>query len=223
MLFISLSKLCTLYILQLLLNGFLLFPMVHLYRIVAETSPLYYCMMAVAILLLPIIPSLLGTIIGTGIYYIMHKPSVLLARLKTVAAVIILFTYLTYIFLHFSAAPEGSTTTLFSLFSGEGPLDKAIQSIVSLQGFAFVLYLSGILLLGYLMACLIGRIFRHWYCDLSRNTKSVSLQGAYSFYEKGIIGALIARERHRYFSIPVYVINTALGYMMAAILLFLPL
>ena len=217
MLFISLSKLCTLYILQLLLNGFLLFPMVHLYRIVAETSPLYYCMMAVAILLLPIIPSLLGTIIGTGIYYIMHKPSVLLARLKTVAAVIILFTYLTYIFLHFSAAPEGSTTTLFSLFSGEGPLDKAIQSIVSLQGFAFVLYLSGILLLGYLMACLIGRIFRHWYCDLSRNTKSVSLQGAYSFTKKGIIGALVARERHRYFSIPVYVINTASGYMMATV------
>lgn len=217
MLFVSLSKLCTLYILQLLLNGFLLFPMVHLYRIVAETSLLYYCMMAVAILLLPIIPSLLGTIIGTGIYYIMHKPSILLARLKTVAAVIILFTYLTYIFLHFSAAPEDSTTTLFSLFSGEGPLDKAIQSIVSLQGFAFVLYLSGVLLLGYLMACLIGRIFRHWYCDLSHDTKSVSLQGAYSFAQKGIIGALIARERHRYFSIPVYVINTALGYMMAAI------
>ena len=114
-------------------------------------------MMAVAILLLPIIPSLLGTIIGTGIYYIMHKPSVLLARLKTVAAVIILFTYLTYIFLHFSAAPEGSTTTLFSLFSGEGPLDKAIQSIMSLQGFAFILYLSGVLLLGYLMSRLICR------------------------------------------------------------------
>ena len=88
---------------------------------------------------------------------------------------------------------------------------------MSLQGFAFVLYLSGVLLLGYLMACLIGRIFRHWYCDLSHDTKSVSLQGAYSFAQKGIIGALIARERHRYFSIPVYVINTALGYMMAAI------
>ena len=67
------------------------------------------------------------------------------------------------------------------------------------------------------MACLIGRIFRHWYCDLSHDTKSVSLQGAYSFAQKGIISALIARERHRYFSIPVYVINTALGYMMAAI------
>lgn len=217
MLYISLSKLSILYILQLFLNSFLLFPMVHLYRIAAETSPLYYFAMAVVVLLLPVIPSLLGTIIGTGIYYIMHKPSILLARLKTVAAVIILFTYLTYIFLHFSAAPEDSTTTLFSLFSGEGPLDKAIQSIVSLQGFAFVLYLSGVLLLGYLMACLIGRIFRHWYCDLSHDTKSVSLQGAYSFAQKGIIGALIARERHRYFSIPVYVINTALGYMMAAI------
>ena len=116
-----------------------------------------------------------------------------------------------------TALMDETTTTLFSLFSGEGPLDKAIQSIVSLQGFAFVLYLSGVLLLGYLMACLIGRIFRHWYCDLSHDTKSVSLQGAYSFAQKGIIGALIARERHRYFSIPVYVINTALGYMMAAI------
>lgn len=217
MLFISLSKLCTLYILQLLLNGFLLFPMVHLYRIVAETSPLYYCAMAVVILLLPVIPSLLGTIIGAGIHYVMHKPSVLLARLKTVAAVIVLFAYLAYIFLRFSAVPGSSTTTLFSLFSGEGLLNKAIQSIVSLQGFAFVLYLSGILLLGYLMARLIGRIFRHWYCDLSRNTKSVSLQGSYSFKHKGIVVALIARERHRYFSIPVYVINTALGYMMAAI------
>ena len=218
MLYISLSKLCILYILQLFLNSFLLFPMVHLYRIVAETSLLYYCMMAVAILLLPIIPSLLGTIIGTGTYYIMHKPSILLARLKTVAAVIILFAYLAYIFLRFSAVPGGSTNTiLIPLFSGKGLLDKSIQSIVSLQGFAFVLYLSGVLLLGYLMACLIGRIFRHWYCDLSHDTKSVSLQGAYSFAQKGIIGTLIARERHRYFSIPVYVINTALGYMMAAI------
>lgn len=217
MLYISLSKLCTLYILQLFINGFLLFPMAHLYRIVAETSHLYYCAMAVVILLLPVIPSLLGTIIGTGIHYVMHKPSVLLVRLKTVAALIVLFTYLAYIFLRFSAVPGSSTTTLFSLFLGEGPLDKAIQAIVSLQGFAFVSYLSGILLFGYFLARLIGRIFQHWYCDLSRNTKSVSLQGAYSFTQKGIIGALIARERHRYFSIPVYVINTALGYMMAAI------
>ena len=217
MLFISLSKLCILYILQLFLNGILLFPMVHLYRMVVETSPLYYCMIAVVILLLPIIPSLFGTIMGTGIYYIMHRPSVLLARLKTVAAVIILFAYLTYIFLHFSAAPEGSMTTLFSLPSGEGLLDKAIQSIVNLHGFAFVSYLSGVLLFGYLMARLIIRIFRHWYCDLSRNTKSAFLHGPHSFTQKGIVGALIARERHRYFSIPVYVINTALGYMMAAI------
>ena len=69
----------------------------------------------------------------------------------------------------------------------------------------------------YLMSRLICNIFRHWYCDLSRNTKSTSLQGAYSFKHKGIVGALVARERHRYFSIPVYVINTASGYMMATV------
>lgn len=67
------------------------------------------------------------------------------------------------------------------------------------------------------MSRLICSIFRHWYCDLSRNTKSTSLQGAYSFKHKGIVGALVARERHRYFSIPVYVINTASGYMMATV------
>ena len=218
MLYISLSKLCILYILQLFLNSFLLFPMVHLYRIAAETSPLYYFAMAVVVLLLPVIPSLLGTILGTGIYYIMHKLSILRPRLKTVAAVIILFAYLAYIFLRFSAVPRGSTNTiLIPLFSGKGLLDKAIQSIVSLQGFSFILYLSGVLLLGYLMSRLICSIFRHWYCDLSRNTKSTSLQGAYSFKHKGIVGALVARERHRYFSIPVYVINTASGYMMATV------
>ena len=119
MLFISLSKLCTLYILQLLLNGFLLFPMVHLYRIVAETSLLYYCMMAVAILLLPIIPSLLGTIIGTGIYYIMHKPSILLARLKTVAAVIILFTYSdVYLFTFFRCPRRFNDHAVFPVLRG---------------------------------------------------------------------------------------------------------
>ena len=62
-----------------------------------------------------------------------------------------------------------------------------------------------------------GMQYLNFVCDIYQVPSKERQQNIERLIHKGIVGALVARERHRYFSIPVYVINTASGYMMATV------
>ena len=63
------SKLSILYLVQAVLDMTLLFPMAVLFGLTADMKISYYPVMAGVVLLFPIIPGLLGTIVGTKVHH----------------------------------------------------------------------------------------------------------------------------------------------------------
>ena len=109
------SKLSILYLVQAVLDMTLLFPMAVLFGLTADMKISYYPVMAWVVLLFPIIPSLLGTIVGTKVHHILKSSSALVTRLKTIGAVLILFAFMTFMFCKFPDIVAGDAGFNFSI------------------------------------------------------------------------------------------------------------
>lgn len=82
------------------------------------------------------------------------------------------------------------------------------------------LYVAAVLGMGgVLLYCLSG-LYRRWYCSAVHNTKQQKFD-LQSFRQHGLIATLVSREHTRYFSLPVYLTNTACGYLFAAVFVIL--
>ena len=88
------SKLSILYIVEVILTVALLLPMMVLFGLTAGMGFLFYLMVVGITLLFPIIPGLLGTMIGTQIYYVLKSSSARTARIKATGAILILFAFM---------------------------------------------------------------------------------------------------------------------------------
>lgn len=87
---LTISKLFILYVVAAFLDTLLLLPMTILFGTATGEGIHFYLITMVNVLLLPIIPCLLGTIIGTCIYRILRNPSATLVRTKTMLSVALL-------------------------------------------------------------------------------------------------------------------------------------
>lgn len=176
------SKLSILYLVQAVLDMTLLFPMAVLFGLTADMKISYYPVMAGVVLLFPIIPGLLGTIVGTKVHHILKSSSALVTRLKTIGAVLILFAFMTFMFCKFPDIVAGDTGFNFSI------------SAISIPGSRYV-HLPAIL------SALIGTLSTCGTCYLLLKYFSNSLLlGGYIVC--GIILLLISICRRVYFGIP---------------------
>lgn len=61
-------------------------------------------------------------------------------------------------------------------------------------------------------------LYQNWYCNIIHHTKYQNTnRNKQSFKQNSLMTALVKRERVRYFSLPVYLTNTACGFLFAAI------
>ena len=74
------SKLLVLNLVLVFLDMILLLPMIVLFGITTGAGIFFYLIMAGNTLLFPMIPCLLGTMVGSGIYRILRSPSELFIR-----------------------------------------------------------------------------------------------------------------------------------------------
>ncbi len=212
---LTISKLVILYVVVALLDILLLLPMVILFGMTSDAGILFYLIMTVNVLLLPIIPCLLGSIIGTGIYSILRNPSAFLVRLKTMLIVALLLTYVVFMLWKFPDMTKGdfrfglTSTMLFSLGNRytKSLLQHSIPSLAT--------YWTAILLIGNLLFRNLIDIYRRWYCNFDTDKRISTPLGSKAFIPRKIITALIKREQSRYFSTPVYITNTACGFLFA--------
>lgn len=211
------SKLLVLNIILAFLDMILLLPMIVLFGTTAGTGILFYLIMAGNIILLQTIPCLLGTIIGTGIYHILRSPSALFSRLKTILIVLFLFVFMGFMFWKFPELSKGgihfnfATTALYRLINR---CARALlqRNVLSLVAYWTTIMISDVILLRGLIA-----IYRNWYCNSISNKETSSPVSSKAFVPNSAISTLIKRERRRYFSIPVYMTNTACGFLFAAV------
>ena len=216
---LTVSKLFVLYLILALLDMLLLLPMAIFFGITSGTGILSYLIMTVNVLLLPAVPCLFGTIIGAGIYHVLRSPSALVVRLKTIFVVVLLFAYMVFMFWKFPDISKGgfslTSTMLFSLGS------RYMKSLLQHNIKSLAAYWTAILLVGGLLLHALMVIFRNWYCNSDSSREISAFIGSKAFIPNKAISALIKRERRRYFSTPVYITNTACGFLFAIVFVIL--
>ena len=208
------AKLSVLYFVQAILDLIMLFPMIVFFGFTVEMSAVYYLLMAFMVLLLPIVPGLFGTIIGTGIYRILTSSSILITRI-TIGAILILFFFLIFMFWKFPEIENGG----FSIAVVSIPIPY-ITGFFYQEFLPMAVYVATVLGMGGVLLYCLSRLYRHWYCSAVHNARQQKLD-LQSFRQQGLMTTLVSRERTRYFSLPVYLTNTACGFLFAAVFVIL--
>lgn len=212
------SKLSVLYFVQAALDMTLLFPVTVLFGLTAGMKILYYPIMAGVVLLFPIIPGLLGTIVGTKIHRILKSSSALITRLKTAGAVLILFTFMTFMFCKFPDIVAGNVSFNFSISVASIPVSRYVHLILCCNHLSLGLYTGTVLFVGSLLLFGLSKIYQNWYCNAVQHTKNQNANWNKPFFKQSdLMPALVKRERIRYVSLPVYLTNTACGFLFAAV------
>lgn len=218
---LTVSKLFVLYLILALLDMLLLLPMAILFRITSGAGILSYLIMTVNVLLLPTVPCLFGIIIGAGIYHVLRSPSALVVRLKTIFVVVLLFAYMVFMFWKFPDISKGgfsfslTSTMLFSLGS------RYMKSLLRHNILPLAAYWTAILLVCGLLLHGLMVIYRNWYCNSDSSREISAFIGSKAFIPNKAISALIKREQRRYFSTPVYITNTACGFLLSIVFVIL--
>lgn len=217
------SKLSILYMVEVILTVALLLPMMVLFGLTAGMGFLFYLMVVGITLLFPIIPSLLGTMIGTQIYYVLKSSSVRTARIKATGAILILFAFMLFMFCKFPDIAAGNlgdsfSTSAFTISAGE-----YIQRLLYGDYLLIGIYFGTVFLVGGFLTYGLTKIYQSWYSnDTTQSSKYQTVDwGKQTAKQNNTSSALLARERIRYFSLPVYLTNTACGWLFAAVFVLL--
>lgn len=211
------SKLFILYVFLVFLDMILLFPADVLFGITAGTGIVFYLISIGNLLFFPIVPCLLGAIIGTEIYRILRSTSVLIARLKTILTVLFLFAFIVFMFLKFPEISKGTihfSSKAATLYIAASRYVKSFlyHNVLSLAAYWGIILLASCLLLHGLMVS-----YQNWYC-MSKGQKEKSMDiSSNMFIKYSMISTLVTRERRRYFSTPAYFTNTSIGFMLATV------
>ena len=230
-----------------ILNGMLLFPAAVLYGAINGCGMLYYILLIADVLVLPIVPCLLGTLAGAQLFRMLKKLSVLTARCRLIIPALLLPVFIAYMFLGFSVSSDTSNISnklsmqeflqTADLFLAEASIYRSfsryVSSLLHNDIIATVVYQLTVPAAGMLILYLLTRFCRRQQNVRSMHTndscisarrlnpgtskKSRRNRPLYAFTQRSLKSALAARERRRYFSIPVYFTNTALGLLSASI------
>ena len=201
----------------------LLLPMMVLFGLTAGMGFPFYLIVLGITILFPVIPGLLGTMFGTQIYRILKNSSARIARLKAAAAILILFAFMIFMFCKFPDIAAGNfgdviSTSTFTLYAGQ-----YIHRLLNGDYLLIGIYFGGVFLIGVTLLYGLIKIFRNWYSnDAIQGSKSQPVDwNKQTTKQHSPVSALLERERTRYFSLPVYLTNTACGLLFAAVFVLL--
>ena len=202
-----LSKLTVLFMVEVALTVALLLPMMVLFGLTAGMGFPFYLIVLGITILFPVIPGLLGTMFGTQIYRILKNSSARIARLKAAAAILILFAFMIFMFCKFPDIAAG----------------QYIHRLLNGDYLLIGIYFGGVFLIGVTLLYGLIKIFRNWYSnDAIQGSKSQPVDwNKQTTKQHSPVSALLERERTRYFSLPVYLTNTACGLLFAAVFVLL--
>ena len=168
-----LSKLTVLFMVEVALTVALLLPMMVLFGLTADMGFPFYLIVLGITIIFPVIPGLLGTMIGTQIYRILKSSSARIARLKAAAAILVLFAFMIFMFCKFPDIAAGNfgdviSTSTFTLYAGQ-----YIHRLLNGDYLLIGIYFGGVFLIGVTLLYGLIKIFRNWYSnDAIQGSKS---------------------------------------------------
>lgn len=207
---IIIAKLGIIYVYVFIICFILIYPPVIYYGIIQETSIFYYLIQFAEVVLLPILPMNIGILIGLLIYRIFKCFQFGNFKIKTAIEMVILFLGICLI-IWCTSNPEIIKEVLLFVQEKSGRLTTVVESILFLNFKIIFMCDITIFLLGSLSFYIINLTYRKQCSELAMNRNKIMEYKYEKLKQHSIIYSLVARERNRYFSIPVYVINTMLG------------
>lgn len=220
---IVISRFLSLYFAELMLSAGVFLPATVVYGLYAAPAPLFYGFTFLIMLIVPAIPLILSTVIGTAI-------AATTARIKrkslTQTALMILFT-IAMLLISFNSGKiaesiddeqlMGLASAVEGIAAAYPPALWVNQALADLQLLPLLLFSAvsaAVLALGIWASCrAFPRIMRRMSATVASHHYKLGLLG-----QRGLLRALYQREAKRYFASPIYVTNTIIGPAMAVIL-----
>jgi ABC-2 type transport system permease protein len=209
------SRLLLLYSINILFTIIIMIPAAIAYGIIARPTILFYIFSALIVFLIPLVPMILATVIGTII-------TVISARFKHSNIVNIIFTLALFTFFMISSFTMGDTAQEMGEITAA--LTKQVDSIyplarmyrmavINYDGISMAAFIAVSLLAFLLFAKIVGFKFKAINTNISaKHTRANYKMG--SLTQTSPFAALYKKELKRFFSSTIYVLNTSISVVM---------
>ncbi|MFA9462971.1 MAG: hypothetical protein ACERKN_01645 [Velocimicrobium sp.] len=214
------SRFLTMYLTNFVFTVVTMFPSAYVYVSFVEVSPWYYGMLILSAFLIPLIPMTIAAIIGTAI-------TAIASRMKHKNLITIVFTMTATLGIMVLSFGSGSMNQVdyanLSLYMTEQlqniyPLTQIYsKAIVENNGMAFLMFALFSIAIFYIFVAITA-----WkYVTINSALKARKTKNHYNLLAlvtKTPLQALYQKEKRRYFSSPVYVLNTGIGYIIMLVM-----
>ena len=209
------SKMLVPYFVLVLVDIALIGPLITLYGAVRAISIFFVLAAAVELLLLPVVPYLLGIVLGRLVLSLLQKKSSVTIRLGSIILVMMLGAYFFIVFyFSFSGSDGSQIVQQFISFFGSFT-NKYFEGIFEFVFLNTSIYILTIGLLATLF-CLVVLIYKKGFSHLV-GTESSQFKLTRN-QKMSVKLSLFVRERKRYYSTSVYFLNTIIFPIMAVLL-----
>jgi ABC-2 type transport system permease protein len=206
------SRLVTLYLMNITFVLLVMIPMAFVYIFQVHPSTGFYIYFFSSLLLIPVIPIAIATIIGSFIILISVK-----FRYTNLLNIILSLTFLVGFYIASSQLNNTKVDitsiydSLSNIIYGIYPISKLYTETVC--DFNFISFLLYVLITVAILAIYIS-ILSKYYNKLNNALTSRSTRSNYrlgDLQENSVLKSLFMKEIKRYFSSPLYVVNTGIG------------
>lgn len=208
---IALSKIIFVYVWELLLSLALL--VIPLYQFEIFEFDILYCIVDIfQILLLPVIPLLIGLLVGYVLHKQLNKCFLSTSYMQSIIYVVLMIGFMCFMFFGFINIDFNTVLNKFFLYNNffhfnGGILAHTPQSIF----YMFIILGVCVLLLQYIFGT-----YKKKCLSLNCSTVKKSLVKV-DYKKKSKFISLLLREVRRYFATPMYLLNTMLGIILVII------
>ena len=199
------------YLFEILFNGLFFLPSVIAYAVAVNPHFSFYLISFIALLLLPIVPILLSSIIGFFTTSLSSR-----FKKKNIVQIIVAFAFILFI-MFFSYSSESMVNTIVSkserintlVTTYYYPVGAYIKLINNFNILELLLYIVIHIFIMYIVISFLGKIY------FNINTKMVSSKssgkGNYKIVTSSPIKSIVKKESKKFISSPVFVTNSAFG------------
>lgn len=212
---VVLSRVVQLYLANLFFMAFVLLPAGAVYAIFAQPQWWFYPLFLITLLLLPMLPIVISSVIGTAIYFaasrFRHKNMVAIALGLLLFAAIMVFSFNSQSIVEgFAQIGTAITHTAARIY----PPSAWYAASLAAGDLASLLLLAGVSLLAFaVFTWLVGRYMHSLNAAFTSRRSGLSYKVRQT--DSSAAKALFLKEWRRYTTSPLYVMNTAAGPLMA--------
>lgn len=211
------AKLANFLIINYVMDILIMIPVLITYAVMVKIPVTYYIYSAISIIVLPIIPTILSSILGYWIAMVSSK-----SKRKNIVEIIFTFAIVIFIMVISSVAPiivqklVTNVDIVNKILTTIGyPIYLIQQAIIESNLLSLIIFVGISLSLFWVFIVLLNKK----YIKISMKLQENLATGKYKekkLVKSSVLSALIKKEFKTYFSIPVYIVNTAFGVILVA-------